>query len=354
MKGEYVLEEERKDHSSTSSNKNTMFGKLHHHTHPHPHPHPQHQQQQQSPQNFQQNLSLHHQHQQAGFHHPAFQLSRECQTSEEADSTVHRMSPAERNDPLNPQPVNAIAPPQQQQPSTAGGNDGATIEVVRRPRGRPPGSKNKPKPPVIITRDAEPSMSPYILEIPSGVDIISSVTKFCRKRNMGLCVLNGSGTVTNVTLRQPSTTPASTVTFHGRFDILSISATVVQPNVNVPSNNGIANGFTISLAGPQGQVVGGGVIGPLVTAGTVYLIAATFNGPSYHRLPVEEEIGRNSGGGNEGGGSPSHQEVSGGGDSGHPPSTTAPENCGMSMYSCHLPSDVIWAPTARQPQPPPY
>lgn len=144
------------------------------------------------------------------------------------------------------------------------------------------------------------------------------------------------------------------MTFHGRFDILSISATVVQPNVNVPSNNGIANGFTISLAGPQGQVVGGGVIGPLVTAGTVYLIAATFNGPSYHRLPVEEEIGRTSGGGNEGCGSPSHQEVSGGGDSGHPPSTTAPENCGMSMYSCHLPSDVIWAPTARQPQPPPY
>lgn len=199
-------------------------------------------------------------------------------------------------------------------------------------------------------------MSPYILEIPTGVDIINSVTKFCRKRNMGLCVLNGSGTVTNVTLRQPSTTPVSTVTFHGRFDILSISATVVQPNANIPSNNGIANGFTISLAGPQGQVVGGGVVGPLVTAGTVYLIAATFNGPSFHRLPAEEELARNnSGGGNEDGSSPQqHAEVSGGGDGGHPPSTTAPESCGMSMYSCHLPSDVIWAPTARQPQPPPY
>lgn len=340
MKREYVLEE-KKDNSSSS--KNTMFGKLHH-------PH------QQSPQNFQQNPHHHHQQhhqhqhqQQPNFHHPAFQLTRECQTSEEADSTTHRMSPTDRNDPLNPQPVNALAPPP---PPSAAANDGATIEVVRRPRGRPPGSKNKPKPPVIITRDAEPSMSPYILEIPSGVDVISSITKFCRKRNMGLCVLNGSGTVTNVTLRQPSTTPVSTVTFHGRFDILSISATIVQPNVNVPSNNGIANGFTISLAGPQGQVVGGGVIGPLVTAGTVYLIAATFNGPSYHRLPVEEEIARNSVGGNEGGGSPPHTEVSGGGDSGHPPSTAAPESCGMSMYSCHLPSDVIWAPTARQPQPP--
>lgn len=340
MKREYVLEG-KKDHSSS---KNSMFGKLNHHH--------------QSPQNFQQNPSHHHHHQQhqqqqqqlqPNFHHLAFQLTRECQTSEEADSTTHRMSPpTDRNDPLNPQPVSAIAPPQ---PSSAA-NDGATIEVVRRPRGRPPGSKNRPKPPVIITRDAEPSMSPYILEIPTGVDVINSITKFCRKRNMGLCVLNGSGTVTNVTLRQPSTTPVSTVTFHGRFDILSISATIVQPNASVPSNNGIANGFTISLAGPQGQVVGGGVVGPLVTAGTVYLIAATFNGPSFHRLPVEEELARNSGGGNEGG-SPPQPAVSGGGDSGHPPSTTAPESCGMSMFSCHLPSDVIWAPTARQPPPPP-
>lgn len=350
MKREYVLEEKNKN-KDHSSNTNTMFGKLHHHQNQSPQ-HFQHHHQQQQQQHLQQHQ---HQHQQHNFHHPAFQLTRECQTSEEADSTTHRMSPTNRNDTLNPQPVNAVAPPpqQQQQPPSSAGNDGATIEVVRRPRGRPPGSKNKPKPPVIITRDAEPSMSPYILEIPTGVDIINSITKFCRKRNMGLCVLNGSGTVTNVTLRQPSTTPVSTVTFHGRFDLLSISATVVQPNASVPSNNGIANGFTISLAGPQGQVVGGGVIGPLVTAGTVYLIAATFNGPSYHRLPAEEELVRNnSGGGNEDGSSPPHAEVSGG-DSGHPPSTTAPETCGMSMYSCHLPSDVIWAPTARQPQPPP-
>lgn len=150
-----------------------MFGKLHHH----------------QPQNFQQQNTHHHLH---NFHHPPFQLTRECQTSEEADSTTHRMSPTDRPDPLNPQPVNAVAPPPPSS-AAAAANDGATIEVVRRPRGRPPGSKNKPKPPVIITRDAEPSMSPYILEIPTGVDIINSITKFCRKRNMGLCVLNGSG-----------------------------------------------------------------------------------------------------------------------------------------------------------------
>lgn len=289
-----------------------MFSKLHqiqkfqpHHLNPNP---PNNQQQQ-----------IHH-----------FQLARECQTSEEADSRSRSPSRAPTN------------------------NDGASIEVVRRPRGRPPGSKNKPKPPVIITREAEPSMSPYVLELPGGADIVDSVTRFCRKRNTGLCVLTGSGTVANVTLRQPSTTPGATVTFHGRFDILSISATIL-PSMTSPTLQPFANGFTISLAGPQGQIVGGNVVGSLLAAGTVYITAASFNNPSYHRLPIEEDI-RHSGSGGTGNEGHSPSAVSGGGDSGHPPANVAGDSCGMSIYSCHLPSDVIWAPTPRQapPPPPPY
>ncbi|GFP92138.1 putative DNA-binding protein escarola [Phtheirospermum japonicum] len=66
------------------------------------------------------------------------------------------------------------------------GSDGATIEVVRRPGGAPR-SKNRPKPPVIVTRDSpsEPSMSPYVLELPPGVDVIESTARFCRKRGTG-------------------------------------------------------------------------------------------------------------------------------------------------------------------------
>lgn len=226
-----------------------------------------------------------------------------------------------------------------------GGGDGASIEVVRRPRGRPPGSKNKPKPPVIITREPEPAMSPYVLEISGGNDVVEVLSQFSRRRNVGLCVLTGSGTVANVTLRQPSTNPGATVTFHGRFDILSISATFLPQTMsyNLPSS---ANGFTISLAGPQGQIVGGAVAGSLLAAGTVFVIAASFNNPAYHRLPGEETS--NSASGNEGHSPPT--KVSGG-DAGHPPHQG--ESSGISMYSCHLPSDVIWAPTARQPQPPP-
>lgn len=273
--------------------------------------------------------------------HPAFHQPLTI-AADEADNPASP-SGGDRKERITPQPVSALLATG----GSSGGNDGATIEVIRRPRGRPPGSKNKPKPPVIITRDSEPTMSPYILEVPAGVDLVDSVTRFCRNRNMGLCVLNGSGTVSNVTLRQPSTNPGATVTFHGRFDILSISATVVPPSASF-MYNGTGSAFTISLAGPQGQVVGGAVVGPLLSAGTVYLISATFNNPSYYRFPSEDET-RNSGGGGSGGSEGRHPSpqtaVSGGGES----SAAAPE----SMYSCHLPSDVIWAPTARQPPPPP-
>ncbi|KAI4307484.1 hypothetical protein L6164_030664 [Bauhinia variegata] len=259
-------------------------------------------------------------------HHPftphPFQLSRECQTSEEDDS---RSS----GGPIH-------------KPNSTG--DGATIEVVRRPRGRPPGSKNKPRPAVIITRDAEPAMSPYILEVPGGSDVVEAIARFSRRKNIGLCVLTGSGTVANVMLRQPSTTPGATVTFHGRFDILSLSATFVpQQQGGSPA---VPNGFTISLAGPQGQIVGGLVAGALIAAGTVFLIAASFNNPSYHRLPAEDDVRTSVSGG--GGGDGQSPPVSAGGvESGQPRA----DSCGTSMYSCHLPSDVIWAPTAR---PPPY
>lgn len=257
-------------------------------------------------------------------HHHLFQPSRECQNSEDDESRSSG----------GPTPITA------QKPFSGGGSGGdePTIEVVRRPRGRPPGSKNKPKPPLIITREPELAMSPHILEVPGGIDLVESIARFSHRKNTGLCVLTGSGSVANVTLRQPSATPGATVTFHGRFDILSLSATFIpHPPETSPL---VPNGFSISLAGPQGQIVGGLVVGRLLAAGTVFVIAASFNNPSYHRLPLEEDARNNSlsGGGDE------HSPPVSGAESGHVPA----ESC---MYSCHLPSDVIWAPTARPPPP---
>jgi hypothetical protein len=74
------------------------------------------------------------------------------------------------------------------------------------------------------------------------------------------------------------------VTLHGRFEILSLSGSFLPP----PAPPG-ATSLTIFLAGGQGQVVGGNVVGALYAAGPVIVIAASFANVAYERLPLEDE-----------------------------------------------------------------
>lgn len=93
-------------------------------------------------------------------------------------------------------------------------------------------------------------------------------------------------------------------TLHGRFEILSLSGSFLPP----PAPPG-ATSLTVYLAGGQGQVMGGNVVGALIAAGPVIVIAASFTNVAYERLPVEEEevqiqapSGGGSGGSSGGGG----------------------------------------------------
>nr|XP_043618151.1 AT-hook motif nuclear-localized protein 27-like [Erigeron canadensis] len=159
--------------------------------------------------------------------------------------------------------------------------DDMTTSTHRRARGRPAGSKNKPKPPVIVTRDTPNALSSHVLEVVDGADIIDSLAVFARKRGRGLSVLSGTGAVVDVTLRQPAEN--NDVTLHGRFEILTISGTVLPPPA--PPN---ASGLSIFLGGGEGQVVGGIPIGPLIASGPVILIAASFGNAVFERLPMDE------------------------------------------------------------------
>ncbi|XP_073008395.1 AT-hook motif nuclear-localized protein 20-like [Typha latifolia] len=160
--------------------------------------------------------------------------------------------------------------------------EGAVDVGSRRPRGRPPGSKNKPKPPIIITHDSPNALRSHVMEVSTGADIADSITQFARRRQRGVCVLSAAGAVANVTLRQPAT-PGAVVPLHGRFEILSLTGTFLPG----PTSTG-STGLTVYLAGGQGQVVGGSVVGPLVAAGPVMVVAATFATATYERLPLEE------------------------------------------------------------------
>ncbi|KAG8093689.1 hypothetical protein GUJ93_ZPchr0012g20748 [Zizania palustris] len=117
---------------------------------------------------------------------------------------------------------------------------------MRRPRGRPLGSKNKPKPPIIVTWDSPNALHPT--------------------RGRGVSVLSGGGAVANVSLRQPGASPPGSLvaTLHEQFEILSLTGTVLPPS---------ASGLTVFISGGQDQVVGDSM-------------AASFANAVYERLPT--------------------------------------------------------------------
>lgn len=154
----------------------------------------------------------------------------------------------------------------------------------RRPRGRPPGSKNKPKLPIVVTRDSPNALRSHVLEVSAGADVIETMSNYARKRGRGVCVMSGSGTVCNVRLRQGASPPGSVVSLQGRFEILSLMGTVLPP----PAPPG-AGGFSIFLSGGKGQVVGGRVVAPLMASGPVILMAASFSNAVFERLPLDDE-----------------------------------------------------------------
>ncbi|GAB2224231.1 hypothetical protein Droror1_Dr00004983 [Drosera rotundifolia] len=294
--------------------------------------------------------------------------------------------------PTNPTP----SPHSRKQKTSNNNEDEATIEVAARPRGRPPGSKNKPKTPIIIIREPEPSMSPHILEVAGGVDIVESLTRYTRRHGIGLCVISASGTISGVSLRHPFTaTPRGIYTVHGRYDILSLSTVLLagggggqNRNGSDPDHNhshthphhqchnhnnnnqrgGTNNGnvhdgvFTISVTGPRGQIVGGKVVGALLAAGTVYVMAASFRcPPNCQKLPIdinEDVMGSSSGGGGccGGKGNDCSGVSSGGGDGGHTTGGDGDSCASLGIYSLGGSSggnpDVLWAPMAARPAPP--
>ncbi|KAK9292051.1 hypothetical protein L1049_020005 [Liquidambar formosana] len=71
-------------------------------------------------------------------------------------------------------------------------------------------------------------------------------------------------------LRQPATSGGS-ITYEGRFEILSLSGSYVRTELG-----GRTGGLSVCLSSTDGQIVGGGVGGPLKAAGPVQVIVGTF------------------------------------------------------------------------------
>ncbi|KAK4389905.1 AT-hook motif nuclear-localized protein 10 [Sesamum angolense] len=104
-------------------------------------------------------------------------------------------------------------------------------------------------------------------------DIASKIMAFSQQGPRTVCILSANGAICNVTLRQPAMS-GGTVTYEGRFEIISLSGSFLLSESN--GNRSRTGGLSVSLAGSDGRVLGGGVAGMLKAASPVQVIVGSF------------------------------------------------------------------------------
>jgi hypothetical protein len=142
--------------------------------------------------------------------------------------------------------------------------------VGRRPRGRPRGAKNKPKMPVVVTRDISNALQSHLLEINDGDDVLKCLFNFAHRQGRGIHILSGNGAVKHIAIHHPM---GRTITITRSFDILSISGKIIP--LSTPEN---AEDLTIYLSSGTGKVIWGtpDPTAPFVASGLVKLTAISF------------------------------------------------------------------------------
>ncbi|KAL2999078.1 hypothetical protein AAZX31_09G138900 [Glycine max] len=117
------------------------------------------------------------------------------------------------------------------------------------------------------------NFTPHILTVNEGEDVTMKIMSFSQQGCQAICILSANGTISNVTLRQP-TSSGGTLTYEGRFEILSLSGSYITTENGLTKSR--SGGMSISLAAPDGRVMGGGLAGLLVAAGPVQVVVASF------------------------------------------------------------------------------
>ncbi|CAL5087658.1 unnamed protein product [Urochloa decumbens] len=154
-------------------------------------------------------------------------------------------------------------------------------------RGRPKGSTNKKQVPALGNiGSAGAGFTPHVIFVKTGEDVSAKIMSFSQHGTRAVCILSANGAISNVTLRQPATS-GGTVTYEGRFEILSLSGSfLLSENGGHRSRTG---GLSVSLAGPDGRVLGGSVAGLLTAASPVQIVAGSFNTDEKKEPPKKKQ-----------------------------------------------------------------
>ncbi|KAK8651241.1 hypothetical protein V6N13_140850 [Hibiscus sabdariffa] len=128
----------------------------------------------------------------------------------------------------------------------------------------------------------------HVVKVNTGEDVAGKILSLSQNGPRGICILSANGAVSNVTIRQPGSS-GGILTFEGRFEILSLTG-----SFTFSDNGGAKNrtgGLSVSLAGPDGRVIGGGLAGTLLAASPIQIVVGSFvpNGYKVHKRKAYRE-----------------------------------------------------------------
>ncbi|XP_059636251.1 AT-hook motif nuclear-localized protein 10 [Cornus florida] len=164
----------------------------------------------------------------------------------------------------------AFSPPPHAPGATPPGGS-TSPSSFKKARGRPPGSSKKQQ--MEALGSAGFGFTPHVISVKAGEDVSSKIMSFSQHGPRAVCILSANGAISNVTLRQAATS-GGTATYEGRFDILSLSGSFLLSEVGGQRSR--TGGLSVSLAGPDGRVLGGCVAGLLTAASPVQVIVGSF------------------------------------------------------------------------------
>ncbi|XP_065858050.1 AT-hook motif nuclear-localized protein 1 [Euphorbia lathyris] len=131
------------------------------------------------------------------------------------------------------------------------------------------------------------NFTPHIINVNAGEDVTMKIISFSQQGPRAICILSANGVISSVTLRQPDSS-GGTLTYEGRFEILSLSGSFMPTESGGTRSR--SGGMSVSLASPDGRVVGGGVAGLLVAASPVQVVVGSFlSGNQHEQKPKKQK-----------------------------------------------------------------
>ncbi|XP_019057886.1 PREDICTED: AT-hook motif nuclear-localized protein 1-like isoform X2 [Tarenaya hassleriana] len=165
---------------------------------------------------------------------------------------------------LSPKPISSLAPPPASHVIDFSASE-------KRGRVKPAGSFSRKK--YQLENLGGANFTPHVITVNAGEDVTMKIISFSQQGPRAICVLSANGVVSSVTLRQPDSS-GGTLTYEGRFEILSLSGSFM-PN-DVGGTRSRTGGMSVSLVSPDGRVIGGGLAGLLVAASSVQVVVGSF------------------------------------------------------------------------------